>query len=541
MIADKVKKNIEEKKLIDKGDMVVLGLSGGPDSVCLFSILQGLRDEIGFEMSCVHVNHMLRGKDAEADLDYCCKLCEKNDIRFFPFVVNVREEAEKCKVSFEEKGREIRYEKFLSVADEYKDSGKRVKIAVAHHFDDQAETIIMRIMRGTGTDGLAGMRFMREENGIPIVRPLLNIKKEDINDYCSKVGLMPRIDCTNEQSDYVRNRIRLELLPYMREYFNEKVDESICRLGDLAALDREYFDVLTEDVLSESEVIKDKVKTLWRFDRKKIRNLHEAVFGRLVLKIFSKGSFADGLSYERIHACLMLVQSGANGKTVEMPCRFYMYVSASNVDFYILNDSFENITAVGTGNFDEYEIKTDICKKKQYAEEKQEDGRRHKRENIKAEFVYKLKVGDIFETMFDLPAGRVNMRVIELNGDMEISDSDIEKSSSFSGNGNTVTGEKKGYETIWKGKIDYDKLCEATNSPELRTRRAGDYIVPLGMKGKKKLKDFFIDNKISPIERNSVPLLCAGNEVFVLIGERISDNVKIDEKSRRVLLLEYLK
>ena len=82
MIADKVKKNIEEKKLIDKGDMVVLGLSGGPDSVCLFSILQGLRDEIGFEMSCVHVNHMLRGKDAEADLDYCCKLCEKNDIRF---------------------------------------------------------------------------------------------------------------------------------------------------------------------------------------------------------------------------------------------------------------------------------------------------------------------------------------------------------------------------------------------------------------------------------------------------------------------------
>ena len=263
MIADKVKKNIEEKKLIDKGDMVVLGLSGGPDSVCLFSILQGLRDEIGFEMSCVHVNHMLRGKDAEADLDYCCKLCEKNDIRFFPFVVNVREEAEKCKVSFEEKGREIRYEKFLSVADEYKDSGKRVKIAVAHHFDDQAETIIMRIMRGTGTDGLAGMRFMREENGIPIVRPLLNIKKEDINDYCSKVGLMPRIDCTNEQSDYVRNRIRLELLPYMREYFNEKVDESICRLGDLAALDREYFDVLTEDVLSESEVIKDKVKTLY--------------------------------------------------------------------------------------------------------------------------------------------------------------------------------------------------------------------------------------------------------------------------------------
>ena len=139
----------------------------------------------------------------------------------------------------------------------------------------------------------------------------------------------------------------------MREYFNEKVDESICRLGDLSALDREYFDVLTEDVLSESEVIKDKVKTLWRFDRKMIRNLYEVVFGRLVLKIFSKGSFADGLSYERIHACLMLVQSGANGKTVEMPCRFYMYVSASNVDFYILNDSFENITAVGTGNFDE--------------------------------------------------------------------------------------------------------------------------------------------------------------------------------------------
>ena len=204
MIFEKTLSTIKKYNLIEKGDKIVLGLSGGPDSVCLLHLLNRMKDVLDIEVYAAHLNHQIRGMEAQKDALYVSDLCERLGITFFVKSIDVPKYCKENKLSIEEGARKLRYEMFFEI----KESLNADKIAIAHNMNDQAETVLMRMMRGTGLQGLKGIDYMRD--GV-IIRPILDIERADIEAYCEEHKLTPRIDATNLETIYTRNKIRLEL------------------------------------------------------------------------------------------------------------------------------------------------------------------------------------------------------------------------------------------------------------------------------------------------------------------------------------------
>ena len=260
MLIDTVRQTIRAHDLIHTGDHIVLGLSGGPDSVCLFHVLQRLAAELDITIHPVHLNHQFRPGAAEKDQAYVEALCAKAGTPCRTFVVDCNAMAKELGMTSEEAGRKARYDAFVQVAEEVRTDAIRIEalqieasspdhprsvIAVAQNANDQAETILHRILRGTGTDGLAGIAYQRDERGISVIRPLLDVPRTEIEAYCEENGLDPVTDHTNQEPIYTRNRIRLELLPELMKY-NENIVAGLTRMGRIAAADKEYLWQQTE-------------------------------------------------------------------------------------------------------------------------------------------------------------------------------------------------------------------------------------------------------------------------------------------------------
>lgn len=231
---EKILKTIKKYNLIENGDSIVVGVSGGPDSICLLHVLYCLRDELGIRIYAVHINHMLRGSEADMDQDYVRRFCSDKGIQLFERSVDVRAVSDAKGISLEEAGREARYQEFRTVA-EITGSGK---IAVAHNKNDQAETILMHIIRGTGLDGLKGMEYNRGG----VIRPLLDISRSEIEYYCDQQGLSPRIDSSNLENIYTRNKIRLDLIPYINKLLDIDISNSLIRMASLIKDDSIYIE-----------------------------------------------------------------------------------------------------------------------------------------------------------------------------------------------------------------------------------------------------------------------------------------------------------
>ena len=249
MITEKVKTTIINNSLIEKGEHIVIGLSGGPDSVCLFHTLNQLKEEFDITLHTVHINHGLRPGAADEDQKYVETLCAEYQIPCHSFTFDVNRIAKEAGISSEDAGRQVRYQSFFEVAEKIEnETGCSVRIAVAQNRNDQAETVLMRILRGTGTDGLCGIEYLRKEKGKGIIiRPLLDISREEIEQYCSENHLNPQIDLTNLKPIYTRNKIRLELLPYLRGNFNTNITAALNRLSKIAKEDKDYFNHKIEE------------------------------------------------------------------------------------------------------------------------------------------------------------------------------------------------------------------------------------------------------------------------------------------------------
>ena len=225
----KIKKEISERRLIEAGDEVILGLSGGPDSVFLLSVLKRLEQELAFHLSAVHVNHEIRGAEAERDLRFCEQLCRELSVPFTAVRADVPAYAGQHGLSLEEAGRILRYRALRARASELqKVSGHPVKIAAAHHQDDQAETVLHNLFRGSGLRGLAGMDWERDG----IIRPMLSVSRADILEALSEEGLSYVTDSTNQDLSYERNRIRGRILPEAR-VINQRAAEHIAETAEL--------------------------------------------------------------------------------------------------------------------------------------------------------------------------------------------------------------------------------------------------------------------------------------------------------------------
>lgn len=240
----KIKDTIEEHELFENGMHIVLGLSGGPDSVCLFDVLCELAKEQNLKIYPVHINHKFRPGAAEADQEYVEGLCRLNGLQCESFVYDCGKIAETEGLTSEEAGRKVRYEAFVQTAENVARrnavSKDKIVIAVAQNANDQAETILFRMLRGSGTDGLAGIAYKRYEKGFAVVRPLLDVSRDEIERYCKERNLSPRRDHTNEEAVYTRNKIRLELIPMLAERFNPNIIDTVNRLGRSAACDKDF-------------------------------------------------------------------------------------------------------------------------------------------------------------------------------------------------------------------------------------------------------------------------------------------------------------
>lgn len=320
-----VKKTIEEHNLIKNNQHIVLGLSGGPDSVCLFYCLMELAEEMNLTIHPVHVNHKFRPGAAERDQAYVEKLCADNNLECRSFVVDCQAIADEEGITSEEAGRKVRYEAFSKVAGEICSSGAAkddIRIAVAQNADDQAETVLFRILRGTGVDGLAGISYERtDEEGYRIVRPLLDVTKAQVLEYCREKGLEPCMDHTNSQPIYTRNRIRLELIPYLEKEYNSNIKDTIIRMGKAAAADSDYISAQAE--AAYRDMVKDEAESCVLLDGEKLKNCHRAVRRRVISLALKKIGLTEDISYAHFESCESIMESSSPSARTDLPKGYY--------------------------------------------------------------------------------------------------------------------------------------------------------------------------------------------------------------------------
>ena len=312
----KILNTIKDKDLVKDGDHLILGLSGGPDSLSLYNALKELREDnirtkgrfgLDFTVHPVHVNHKFRPGAAEEDQMFCERISLETSESvpgFFAlrsFVVDCNALASELGMTSEEAGRKARYDAFRTVGREVMEifgcGEEKIKILVAQNANDQAETILFRILRGTGPDGLSGIAYEREdESGFKVIRPILDIKRDEIEKYCDEKGLEPRRDHTNEEAVYARNKIRLELLPLLEKEYNPNIVDTLNRLGRLSAEDRAFLNEQASEVYKEALISENTL------DIRKLNEMDPAIRKRVYVRALNAIGMTENITEKHLQA-----------------------------------------------------------------------------------------------------------------------------------------------------------------------------------------------------------------------------------------------
>ena len=441
---EKVRNTITQFHMFPKGEKIIVGLSGGADSVALLHLLCSLREANDWKITAVHINHGLRGTDADADQRFAEEFCASLGVPCIVKQYDVKAEAKLRKLGEEETGRLLRYAAFQEAA------GERGSIAVAHHQKDQAETLLLRLCRGTGLKGLTGMSFVREN----ICRPLLGCSREEIEAYCKANGLSWREDLSNQETKYARNKIRLQVLPVLEEV-NGKAVAHMAETAELLALEEDFLE--QQAITCFAEVKLSSPSDEVHLHREKLQGLHPAMRKRVLRKAMGVFLTAD-VSQIQIDALEDLLTK-PTGKSRD----FLQGIRGENrYDVLVLS---------------------------------------RKKEKIEG-YCYPLPLG---EEVYIPESGISVMAWIGEKNDGNCKD-------------------------ICTKTFDYDKIGKILFC---RTRKRGDVISLKG--GRKKIKDLFIDEKVPREERESYPLIAAGEEILWVPNLRVSEGHRADEQTERYL------
>ncbi len=305
-IEQKVIKFIDEKNLIEKNDRVLIALSGGPDSVFLIHLLNKFKKRFKIELGALHVNHQLRGNAADEDEEFCRKICKNFNIEYFSFKKNVKSFASERKISLEEAGREIRYSVLKSTA--LKNNYN--KIATAHNSNDNAETVLLNLIKGTGIKGISGISLKREN----IIRPVIKLTKDEILDYLHRNKLNYRIDETNLSSDYERNFLRNEIIPLIKKRLNPSFEDSLFNSSEVF---KKISLVIDKEINPFFDTVKfDKKEKILKIFPGKLNNLDNEYWGDF-LKEAVKRNFFIQLSFNDVKHLILLFNS-KTGKRINL-------------------------------------------------------------------------------------------------------------------------------------------------------------------------------------------------------------------------------
>ncbi len=480
----KVQEYLKQYHMVSPGDEVLIGLSGGADSVCLFRIFQKLQQTMGFSMEVIHVEHGIRGEDSVNDAEFVENLCEEYGVPFHLFSVDVPAYAKEHHMGHEEAARVLRYQKFCEYAKSEAKAGKQVKIALAHHMDDNAETILFQMIRGSGLTGVCGMRPVRkDQDGVCYIRPLLCVERGEIEQYLQAHGQAYCTDATNADIEYSRNRIRNCILPELCKLNDQAIlhmNQTARRLMDV----KEFLDQET-DILSDEMIVRQGNQV--SFSIEKLETLQPAIAQELVRRaIFLAAGKQKDITSTHVQGVMGLTDL-QSGRQVHLP---YGIQARREYDRVIL-DKLEN-----TG--DQWE------------------------QHVEAETLEALQ-----KDCMTNPHGMSRMETIILDDNRGTISFRVRQ---FLDNKEEIP--KKPY-TKW---LDYDMIKSGFL---LRNRHSGDFFYTDSMGHRKKLKEYFINEKIPSEQRQQMILLANQSEIFWIVGGRISDTCKITGETNYILEINY--
>jgi len=474
---------IRKYNLFNANDRILLGVSGGPDSVALLSLVYNATriNPPYSEIFVAHLNHSIRGRESDEDEQFVSTLAEKYEVSLITEKRDIIEIARERKISLEETARDERYKFFESAAEKV---GANV-IAVGHNADDNAETILHRIIRGTGITGVSGIRPKRKLtpiSTISLVRPLLFTWRKEIIAYLEEENLSYRVDSTNVETDKLRNRIRMELIPHLEENYNAKIKKSLVTLGETAVQNCDYLEakakVLFEDVLMNKEA----------------KTVASAYVDKIVLDINKLRESPQILQQMIIKEAVV---------RLDIPLKKLSYKNYKN----ILSTLNSKKTAVNNSVKEYLNVRIEgnelrLSKNKYCVEE--------------SPLLSETEVKVPGETELVDMNYRVNTQIREIKeGFLE---------------------EFKRNKTNYEEAVDFDKISMPLT---VRTRKPGDRFWPLGSRGVKKIKDFFIDNKVSVMERDAVPIVTMNGQPMWIVGFRIDDRIRVSEETTNLLMIKF--
>lgn len=324
---NKILNTINKYNLIQKGDKIVIGVSGGPDSMCLLDSLYCLKEKLDIEIFVAHINHMIR-EEADEETEYVKEYCKNKNIKCYVKKADVEKLAKEQKLGTEEMGRKIRYEFFNEVAQ--KENAN--KIATAHNLNDNVETVLMNILRGSGISGLKGIEISRKETNIEYIRPIRECERQEIEKYCKEQNLDPRIDKTNFESIYNRNKIRNEIIPYLKKEFNPNVLEGINRLSDIAREEEEYFDKVIAKEYEELKIGENEKEVI--LDLKEFNKLEKVIKSRIILYTINKtNGNVQGIGKIHIEDIIKLCENNIGNKYLTPNKNIKIFVKKGKIFF----------------------------------------------------------------------------------------------------------------------------------------------------------------------------------------------------------------
>lgn len=308
-----VMKTIDKHNMINKNEHIVIGVSGGADSISLLNFFHCIKDEYNLKLTAVHINHCMRGEESDLDYAFVNEFCKNLKIPLKYFKIDVYEISKMLKISNEEAGRNARYESFNKVIQ----SENADKIAVAHNKNDNAETILMRFIRGTGSKGLAGIPYTRDN----IIRPLLDCERKTIEAYCAENCINYRIDSTNNQEIYTRNKIRLSLIPEIKENFNPNIVNNLIKMSESFGQEEKFLESIAKENL-EDILIQEKSDSLV-LDAEKMHRLDDVIKIRIIRYCLLHFSLHN-ISSKHLDMILNLLNKDS-GKKISLPNDITIY------------------------------------------------------------------------------------------------------------------------------------------------------------------------------------------------------------------------
>lgn len=474
----KIRRYIEDNCMIEQEDKLVLGVSGGADSVCLFLLLCSLQKEYALSLYVVHVNHGIRENAAE-DADYVKALCKRNEVPFYLFEGDVKRMAKESGMSEEEAGRKFRYECFMDVADKV----GAVKIATAHHIGDQAETVLFHLIRGANLSGMAGIRPVGEMENKRIIRPLLCVTKKEIVEYLQAGNIGWQEDATNRDNIYARNRLRNQVLPELCT-INERAVEHIAEFAAIAAQHQDFFEeavcsYIKEHVRECGKIQTDQYQCVT--DCKLLLSqepvLSRAVIYELIAKVCGR---KRDITKEHVQAVYGLLDS-QSGRKVSLP-----YQTEAKIEY-------ENLIIRKCSKVD------DVSDWEPRAVNSREEQR------------------------ISLPNGKIlAMRMVAREDVTEKEWGNLQ---------NKAVNSKNNYTKMF----DCDTIKDTLY---VRRPEKDDYFIMNEAGSHKKLSRYFIDRKIPEDERGKSIVVAMEHEVLWIVGERRCENHRIDDNTKQILIMD---